>query len=261
MQAARIGLIQINISNCFEENLNRVLSGVESCVKERADFILLPEMWLVGFNYGEIGKLSLENCKRAIDLLKQKAGEACIVAGSIPELKHKRIYNTSYILNGNRVAGKYRKCHLFSPLEEHKHIAAGGAIKTFNTKFCRIGVMICYEIRFPEVARILAIKGAKIIFVPAQFPRPRLNIWRNLLAARAIENQLFIAACNRVGDDKQSYFGHSLVADPSGSFIAEAGEGETELICDIDLSFIERARSEIQIFKDRRPELYAKYLW
>lgn len=234
MRSMRIALVQIDISNRYEDNLRKAINGVEACVKKKADFILLPEMWLAGFNYREIKKLSPEDCRHAIDLLKQGAKDACVVAGSIPEVKHKRIYNTAYVIEGNRILGRYRKCHLFSPLEEHKHFAPGSAIKTFSTRFGRIGVMICYEIRFPEVARILALKGAKVIFVPAQFPWPRLNIWRALLAARAIENQLFIAACNRVGaDGRQSYFGHSLVADPYGSFIAEAGEDEAELICDI----------------------------
>ncbi|MEM2933350.1 MAG: carbon-nitrogen family hydrolase [Methanocellales archaeon] len=260
MRRVKIGLVQIEVSNSIVENLNRAIRGIESCIKQGADFILLPEMWLAGFNYGIIKKLSPQDCQRAINLIMERTKQACIIAGSIPEIKQK-IYNSAYVLEGGRILGKYRKCHLFSPMGENEYLSAGSAIKTFSSRLCRIGVMICYEIRFPEVARILALKGSKIIFVPAQFPKPRLNIWRTLLASRAIENQLFIAACNRVGaSGKQSYFGHSLVAAPDGSFLAEAGEDEAELICDVDLSMIDKVRGEIQVFKDRRSKLYAKYL-
>ncbi len=262
MRSLKIGAVQIDVSNRYEENLDKVVRGVDSCARKHADFILLPEMWLAGFDYSAIKKLSAGDCRYAIDLLGEKARKHSvhIIAGSIPEIKGKKVFNTSYVLGPDRVIGEYRKCHLFSPLEEQKHLASGDAIRTFKARSGVIGVMICYEIRFPEVARILALKGAEIIFVPAQFPKPRLNIWRALLAARAIENQLFIAACNRVGSDKkQSYFGHSLVADPYGRFAVEAGEDETELICDIDLGLIEKVRGEIQVFEDRRARLYGKY--
>lgn len=262
MQSVRIALVQNEISKCCEDNLDKAIAGVESCARKKANFILLPEMWLTGFNYREIRKLSTKDCEQAIELLSRKARQhsAYIIAGSIPELGKERIYNTSYILGPKGVLGKYRKSHLFTPLAEPKHLASGDSIRTFDTDSGRVGVLICYEIRFPEVARILALMGAKIIFVPAQFPKPKLNIWHTLLAARAIENQLFIAACNRVGaDNKQSYFGHSLVVDPSGSFIVEAEEDEAELICDVDLSLIEKVRGEIRVFEDRRSKLYRKY--
>ena len=97
-------------------------------------------------------------------------------------------------------------------------------------------MMICYDIRFPELARKLALGGAKILFVPAEWPHPRLHHWRTLLTARAIENQMYVIACNRTGQSgNDRFFGHSMIIDPWGEIIAEGDEEEVILMADIDL--------------------------
>src|SRR5690606_34047396 len=105
--------------------------------------------------------------------------------------------------------------------------------------------------------RRLALDGAKMLFVPAQWPKPRLHHWRTLLQARAIENQMFVVACNRVGTSRGSeFFGHSMIISPWGDVLAEGGEEEAILTADLDLSEVERVRSAIPVFRYRRPELY-----
>jgi len=118
-------------------------------------------------------------------------------------------------------------------------------------------MMICYDIRFPELARKLALSGAKILFVPAEWPHPRLHHWRSLLIARAIENQMYVCGINRVGRDAANVFcGHSMIVDPWGEVIAEADETETIISAAVDLARPDEVRSRIPVFRDRRPELY-----
>jgi predicted amidohydrolase len=96
-----------------------------------------------------------------------------------------------------------------------------------------------------------------MLFLPAQWPNPRLNHWRTLIAARAIENQMFVIACNRVGSEgKSSFFGHSMIVDPWGDIVLEGGEEEGVLRASIDLEAVDRARRKIRVFEDRRPDLY-----
>jgi predicted amidohydrolase len=121
-----------------------------------------------------------------------------------------------------------------------------------------MGLTICYDLRFPELFRRYALAGAKLIFVPAEWPHPRLMHWQTLLRARAIENQLFVVACNRVGVVGKTHFcGHSAVIDPWGETIVEGDESEMLLTAEIDLGLVDDVRQRIPIFADRRPEIYA----
>jgi omega-amidase len=121
----------------------------------------------------------------------------------------------------------------------------------------KAGASICYDIRFPEQARTLSLLGAKILFVAAEWPHPRLHHWRTLLMARAIENQMYVVACNRVGNTAiDSFFGHSMIIDPWGEIIAEGGEREEIVTARIDLTLVDHVRNRIPVFEDRRPELY-----
>jgi predicted amidohydrolase len=118
-------------------------------------------------------------------------------------------------------------------------------------------MMICYDIRFPELARTLALGGAKVLFVPAEWPHPRLHHWKTLLTARAIENQMFVVACNRVGRSVDTdFFGHSLVLNPWGETLVEGDETERILQATLELDEVDRVRKTIPIFEDRRPGLY-----
>ena len=142
-------------------------------------------------------------------------------------------------------------------MDEEKHLQSGDKLGLLNVSGTDAGMMICYDIRFPELARKLAINGAKMLFVPAQWPNPRLHHWRTLLMARAIENQMFVIACNRCGTSGTStFFGHSLIIDPWGEIIAEAGEEESIIRAEIDLALVDTIRSKIPVFEDRRPQLY-----
>lgn len=122
---------------------------------------------------------------------------------------------------------------------------------------CSIGLMICYDIRFPEIARILCLNGAEILFVPAGFPNPRMNHWRLLLQARAVENQVYVIGVNRVGHDNTStYFGHSMIVDPWGEIISECGDKEEIIYGDINPEQIKKVRKKIPCLQNRKEDVY-----
>ncbi|MDF2837557.1 MAG: Nitrilase/cyanide hydratase and apolipoprotein N-acyltransferase, partial [Paenibacillus sp.] len=198
--------------------------------------------------------------ERTVALLSEfgKKHGVYIVGGSIAEKREDGVYNTmlAFDRTGARI-GDYSKIHLFRLMAEEKHLQAGDKPGRLTIQGAEAGMMICYDIRFPELARKLALDGAKLLFVPAEWPNPRLHHWRTLLTARAIENQMYVIACNRMGQSGEtSFFGHSMVIDPWGEIIAEAGEEECILFADIDLALVDEVRTRIPVFEDRRPSLY-----
>jgi predicted amidohydrolase len=227
---------------------------------ERPDVILLPELWNTGYALPQVRELADRGGSRTEGLV----GEFCrnhrvnVIAGSVSDLRGGQVYNTIYAFDreGNRVAD-YSKIHLFRLMDEEKYLFAGETVGAARIDGVSSGMMICYDIRFPEVARKLALDGASVLFVPAEWPHPRLHHWRTLLQARAIENQMFVVACNRMGTSgKTDFFGHSMIVDPWGEIVVEGGEEETILHASIDLADVEHIRRTIPVFEDRRPTLY-----
>jgi predicted amidohydrolase len=184
-----------------------------------------------------------------------------LVGGSIPEFDGEETFNTVFLIDREgEIRGRYRKMHLYSAMAEDIGFSHGSEMPVFDTEFGKLSLMTCYDIRFAELSRFYAVNGAKIIVTVSNFPRPKVNHWRVLLQARAIENQLFVAACNRVGSaGTSSYFGHSLVIDPWGEIIAEGGEEEAVIHSELDLSSVDSVRGTIPMYADRRPESYRKY--
>lgn len=256
----RLGLIQFDVRLGQKGDNLTVFSKALSRMSSDPDIVCLPELFTTGYVLSDAGTLAEKIPAPTTDYLGQSALKlgANFVGGSILEKGDDGFYNTSVVFNRfGEIIGRYRKTHLFSLFEELRFLKPGKEIIPFRLDAAKIGVMICYDLRFPEVARKLAFHGAEIIFVPAQFPKPRLDHWRTLLMARAIENQVFIAGINRVGQDEQTeFFGHSLVVDPWGEIVAEAGEREEILAVDIDLDQIEKVRKALPAFHDRRPDIY-----
>lgn len=228
--------------------------------ENKPDIIMFPEMWNTGYALAEIEKLADRNGEDTISFLSAFSRQhgVYVIGGSIAELKEDGVYNTIYAFDreGNQI-GDYSKIHLFRLMDEEKYLQAGQKPGKLLIEGEQAGMMICYDIRFPELSRTLALGGAKLLFVPAEWPNPRLHHWRTLLTARAIENQMYVIACNRMGESGDtSFFGHSLVIDPWGEIVAEAGEEETIVYAEIDLALVDEVRSRIPVFEDRRPGLY-----
>jgi omega-amidase len=263
MQKLNTALIQMNISigkpeHNFEEVSQWLNQAVTAPVKP--DVIVLPEMWNTGYALEEIHLLADENGEQTKSLISNfcKQHNVNVVAGSIAEKRNGDIRNTSYIFNREgKLTGAYSKIHLFRLMDEEKYLTAGEAQGGFQLEQIPSGVMICYDIRFPELFRTMALQGTKLMFIPAEWPKPRLHHWRTLLMARAIENQMYVVSCNRMGTSGSTeFFGHSMIIDPWGEVIAEAGEEEGILTAEIDLDLVDDVRSRIPIFEDRRPAIY-----
>lgn len=244
------------------ENREIVESWMEEAVSQavKPDVIVLPEMWNTGYALEQIHELADVDGRETREWISgfARRNAVRIVAGSIAEKRGGDVYNTMRIYDGSgEEVASYSKMHLFRLMQEEKHLAPGESAVTFDLDGQTSGASICYDIRFPELMRTLALTGAKVLFVPAAWPHPRLHHWRTLLMARAIENQMYVIACNRTGlSGKDNFFGHSMIIDPWGEVIAEGGEEEGIIAGQIDLSLVDEVRSRIPVFEDRRPSLY-----
>ena len=173
------------------------------------------------------------------------------------ENKNSPYYNLGFCFESGALAGTYRKTHPFKA--ENKYFSKGSSIEPISLKKqdLKIGFEICYELRFPEVARKLALAGSDLLVTTAAFPNPRSEHWKVLAKARAIENQIPHIACNRTGSAPDcSYFGHSMIIDAWGEVKADAGSKECVIVHDLDMSQKDEVRKLIPVFEDRRVELY-----
>ncbi|RAP78146.1 carbon-nitrogen family hydrolase [Paenibacillus montanisoli] len=259
----RLAIVQMHVdAGNPDVNYARLRQKLNEAVQtaEKPDLIMLPEMWNTGYALEQIDQIADFEGERTKALLSEfaRSHQVQIIGGSIAEKREGGVYNTIYAFDANGdVMADYSKIHLFRLMDEEKHLQAGDKLGRLEVAGAEAGMMICYDIRFPELARKLALGGAKALFVPAQWPNPRLHHWRTLLMARAIENQMFVIACNRCGASGTStFFGHSLVIDPWGEIIAEAGEEEVIVRAEIDLDMVDAVRAKIPVFEDRRPSLY-----
>lgn len=257
----KVGCIQFNI--VFGKPLeNKLLveKWLESAAKQDCDIVVLPELWTTGYDLTRLTEIADQNAQDTIAFLQEQAVKhhIHIIGGSIANAKGNNIENTMLIVsNKGELLHQYSKLHLFQLMDEHLYLQAGHNEGLFTLNNEKMAGVICYDIRFPEWIRTHVLKGAKIVFVVAEWPLKRLDHWRTLLQARAIENQVFIIACNRSGSDPNNQFaGHSMVIDPWGEILAEGGETDEIVIADIDLDRVEQTRKTIPVFQDRRPHYY-----
>ena len=180
------------------------------------------------------------------------------IVGSVVEAHRPRPRNAAFVCAPDgALLASYRKIHPFSYGEENLHYAGGTDCPVFEVDGVPCGLQICYDLRFPEPFRALAVKGAEVVFLPANWPARRISAWSTLLAARAIENQMTVCGVNRVGHDPQvAYPGRSAVHDCFGAILAEGGAEEGLVLADIDLGPLRAWRERFPALADRRPEVY-----
>jgi omega-amidase len=233
---------------------------IKTALKENPDIIVLPELWTTGYDLTNLDKIADRNAEKTIDFLTNAAKKYQVhfVGGSVANRVGQGVKNTLLIVNNEgKLVQSYSKLHLFKLMDEHLYLEAGQEKGLFELDNRSFGGVICYDIRFPEWIRAHTANGAESLFVVAEWPASRLSHWRSLLIARAIENQCFVIACNRSGSDPNNEFaGHSMIIDPWGEVIAEAGANEEILSAVIELDLVKDIRKQIPIFEDRRPDLY-----
>lgn len=246
----------------IENNLDRISALVARAKKDGARLVVLPEVCDIGYHLDTISRLSEAFPNRSTRRLSSiaKDNDVIMVAG-LAERRGDGLYNAAVVLSPEgKIVNKYYKTHLcpFPSLNEPEVFKAGSAIGVTEVEGIKLGITICYDIRFPEIYRKLALGGAQIIVHPAAFPRGRIDQLEVCLRARAIENQLFAVMANNCGTIGGAEFGgRSMIIGPAGDIKAKAPETEeTVITAALDLSEMETLRKEKPVLSKRRPELY-----
>lgn len=258
----RISNIQMDtVFRDWKANYHRAEQLIRKAALDRPDVIVLPELWDVGFfPHENLEELSDPNCQRVISAMGALARELNInlVAGSVANFRDGGVFNTACVFDrrGELIA-QYDKTHLFSPMGEDDFFQKGDHLCRFRLDGHDCGLIICYDLRFPELIRALTVPGLELLFMVAQWPAARIPHLRILTTARAIENQMFLSCCNGCGRAGETvYGGHSVILDPWGQILSQAGSGEEIISADCDFVITEEIRNSIPVFADRRPELY-----
>jgi len=241
-------------------NLARARTLMADAARRHADLVVFPELWTTGYDLGRAADLAepIPQGPTARQLAAWAQEFGLWIIGSFLEKAPGGVYNAAPFFGPQGEAlPPYRKIHRFGPMDEDRWLEAGCRPGLFELPWGKTGVAICYDLRFPELFRRYAMAGAGLILLPSEWPHPRLAHWRTLVQARAIENQCFVAAVNRVGRDRDNVFcGHSMLVDPRGEILTEGDEEEALLIESVDLALTEAVRARIPILDDRRPECY-----
>lgn len=244
-----------------QKNFSRATRLIEQAMLGAPDVLVLPETWNTGFfpkeNLADLCDNDGAQVKAQIGALA-KEYHVNIVAGSVANVREGKVYNTAYVFDreGKYIAS-YDKTHLFTPMGEDNYFTPGDHLCRFTLDGVQCGLIICYDVRFPELTRSLTVPGLDMLFVVSQWPKVRTFHLRSLTTARAIENQMFVICCNSCGTAGETvYGGNSAIIDPWGETVALAGEMEQLLSADCDLEILTNIRSTIPVFRDRRPELY-----
>lgn len=259
-KAMRVSCVQLDMKlGDVKANFAHAEAMIREAVnRDHPDTVVLPETWNTGFFPQELAPCADDDGKATKALCSALAKELHIniVAGSVANRRADGYYNTAYVFDrsGNLVA-EYDKTHLFTPSGEHNFFRMGSRTCRFTLEGIPCGLIICYDIRFPELIRSLTVQGVDLLFVVSQWPAKRAMHLDTLARARAIENQTFLALCNSAAADT-ACAGHSAIIDPWGEYLAQAGETEEIISADLDFSVIQGIRESINVFRDRRPDLY-----
>ncbi len=243
-----------------EENLRSARAALVQAKDEGAELVLLPELWSTGYDLERAREHGSPIDAAIFARMSEMAREFELhLCGSALEARDGRSFNTQALFAPDgRLVAAYSKIHLFGLMHEPDFLAPGTQLQTAQTPWGKAGLAICYDLRFPEMFRAYALGGAGLLLLSAEWPHPRLEHWRTLIRARAIENQSFFAACNCVGESNGNiFFGHSMIVDPWGEVLIEAGERAGVFIAEIDLARVEETRRRLPVFADRRAGIYS----
>ena len=266
----RAAAVQLNSTDEYDRNLEAAGRLVRDAAADGAELVVLPEKWTVLGSPDALRSSAEPLDGPALTAASEWARELGIflVAGSVPEVvpDQDKLANTSVMFGpGGERRAVYRKIHLFDvdvgdvAYRESAIEQAGGEIALGDADGVQVGLTICYDLRFPELYRILALRGARVITVPSAFTeRTGRDHWEVLIRARAIEDQVFIVAAGQIGSAPPHYrsYGRSMIVDPWGVVLAQAADREGFVAADLDFTIQDDVRSSLPSLRHRRPETY-----
>ncbi len=261
-----VGIAQIDIKiGDRKANQARVQQWMETYCQNTPStmptVIVLPEIWDVGYALDAKDQLADENGAQSLEFLGKLAQEYGVwfAGGSVLAKTAGGVANRAQIISPDaKLVSTYDKVHLFPLMDEPDYLVAGTSRCLFDIDDIRMGSVICYDLRFCEFLRRYALDGAKVLFLSAQWPLLRVDHWVTLLQARAIENMMYIVACNRVGTSKDTLFaGNSMVIDPWGTVLYQgSSDAEEGQFVQFDPHTVDAIRAKLKVFLMRQPDLY-----
>ncbi len=265
----RIASVQLLQKATKEETYAHILELLDRVPDGAADLVMLPEMWNGPYDSKLFPSFAEPEGGRSWQFLSSLAKEkhVYLCGGSIAERESGRVYNTAYVFNpdGAQIA-KHRKMHLFDidvaggqQFHESDTLSPGNSVTVFPTPFCRIGLCICYDFRFPELSRLMVDDGAEVILVPAAFNMTTGPAhWELLFRSRAVDNQVYTVGTAPARDPNAAYqsWGHSIVCSPWGDILTHLDETESVAITSLDLARVRKVRTELPVLKQRRTDIY-----
>lgn len=271
MSKFKLACVQMNVGSDKALNLKRASDLVVKAAKSGAQVVALPEVFNSPYGTQFFAKYAetIPDGETTHALQKMaKGNNVYLIGGSFPEVDLEKLYNTSLVFNPEgEVIAKHRKVHLFDidvpgkiTFKESDVLSGGSNITTFDTKFGRLGLGICYDIRFPELTQLCAKEGCDLVLFPGCFNMTTGPMhWELLQRARATDNQLYVAAISQARDEDAGYvaWGHSTVVDPYGKVVATCDEKETIVYADIDTNKCYEVRQNIPIRNQKRHDIYS----
>ena len=270
LEKLKLAICQMQVSDCKPDNLHKAGEMIAKAASSGAQMVVLPEMFNAPYQTDRLADYAESYPGLSTNFLSDLArqNKVLLVGGSIPEKDVQgRVYNCSYIFDEQgSMIGKHRKMHLFDIdipgqiyFKESEVFTAGDKLQLISYHGLVAAVIICYDIRFPELARQAALEGAQMLIIPAAFNHTTGPAhWELLMRTRAIDNQIFVVAASPAFNPAASYhaWGHSMVVDPWGTVISEGGSGEETIYAEIDLDLIAKVRQQLPLLKHRRTDIY-----
>lgn len=265
----RIAMLQTPVCESKQENLSRACQYIRRAAKNNADIAVLPEMFNCPYSAEYFKRYAESEGGISWQTISNCAAEEriCVVAGSIPELDGDAVFNTSFVFgrDGGQIA-RHRKIHLFDidvaggqTFHESNTFTAGNSITVFEISGIKVGVCICFDFRFPELARLMALKGAQIIIVPAAFNMTTGPMhWETMFRQRATDNQVFTVGVAPARDENSVYvsYANSIICSPWGGVLQRADEKACILYAELDLGEVHAVRTQLPLLNARRTDIY-----
>lgn len=265
-----LAICQMRVDSDKKTNIDQAEEMIKRAAGSGAEVIVLPEVFNAPYQTDLFPQYSECYPGPSTDFLARQASNnnVCIVGGSIIEKDATgNIYNTSFVFdNSGNLIGRHRKIHLFDvnlpgrmTFKESDTLTAGSSLTLFGYKSISFGLMICYDIRFPELSRATVLEGAQVLVIPAAFNLTSGPAhWELLMRSRAVDNQVFVVAASPARNTDASYqaWGHSMIVDPWGNILAKADEREEIIMAKLDFASLKKVREELPLLKQRRQDLY-----